>query len=132
MATYAMLLSGLALLAAAPAAQPPAGPVVLACRIPVRAASGSGAVTSADRIFRVGPGAFQEWDANQRKFGRNLCDAFPCSKTPDRMEGNVSSASASYTVGIMSNTGEGYWRAVGATGFAAKQGVCRVITEPKS
>jgi hypothetical protein len=126
MAMHVALLSGLALMAQA--ASP--APVVLSCSIPARLVAGSAPVAPTERIFRVGVGSFQEWDAAQRKFGGNLCGAFACRKSADRMEGNIGSASVTYTVGIVTGTSEGYWRAVGASGLAANKGPCRVITAP--
>jgi hypothetical protein len=120
-----MLLSGLALLFQSAGAAPGA-PVVLSCSFPV---AGASAAAPAARIFRVGPGSLQEWDAGLRQFGRNLCLPFACVRAAGRTEGSISSASVSYTVGV-SDSGEAYWRAQGATGFAAKQGVCRVINPP--
>ena len=125
---HAMFLSGLLLLAAVPAVP---APVVLTCSLPARAAPGEATATIPEqRTFRLAAGQFQEWDAGLKQFGPNLCRAFACVKAPDRTEGNISSASVTYTVGI-TPAGEGYWRALGATGFAAKQGVCRVVPEPK-
>lgn len=125
MAMNAVLLSGVALLAQAAGA---GSPVVLACNLPTPAAAGA----SADRIFRVAPGQFQEWDAARKTFGANHCLAFACAKTPDRTEGSISSASVSYTVGVVTGTGEGYWRATGASGLAANKGSCRIVADPSS
>jgi hypothetical protein len=128
MAMHVALLSGLALMAQA--AMP--APVVLSCSMPARLVAGAASAPPSERIFRVGAGSFQEWDAAQRKFGGNLCGAFTCRKTADRLEGNIGSASVTYTVGIVTGTSEGYWRAVGASGLAATKGACRVITAPAS
>jgi len=125
MAMNAALLSGLVVLAQAAGA---GSPVFLACNFPGPA----GAATPAERTFRVAPGSFQEWDAAKQAFGQNLCLAFACAKTADRTEGNISSASVSYTVGVVNGTGEGYWRAAGASGLAANHGSCRVIAAPAS
>lgn len=120
MAMHAALLSGLVVMAQA--AGPPS-PVFLACSMPANG-------VTAERIFRVAPGSFQEWDAAKQDFGKNFCEAFACSKTPERMEGSISSASVSYTVGIVNDTGEGYWRAAGASGLSANKGACRVVPAP--
>jgi hypothetical protein len=109
-----------------------AQPVILACNLPVQAVAGAAVVPPAERVFRVAPGSFQEWDARKQAFGENFCAAFACAKTPGRMEGNISSASVSYTVGVVSGTSEGYWRATGASGLAAKQGACRIVAAPPS
>lgn len=128
MLTYAPLLFGLAVMAQA--AAPP--PVTLSCSIPARAVAGAPPVPPVERIFRVGQGSFQEWDVATGKFGGNLCGAFACRKTPDRLEGTIGSASVTYTIGMIPGAKTGYWRAVGATGFAAKEGACRIITAPAS
>jgi hypothetical protein len=128
MLMYASLLSGLAVLAQA--AAPP--PVTLSCSLPARAMAGGPAAPPVERIFRVGQGSFQEWDVAAGKFGGNLCGTFTCRKTPDRVEGTIGSASVTYTIGMVTGTTSGYWRALGASGFAAKEGVCRIITAPAS
>ena len=129
MAMNVALISGLVVLAQSAELGPP---VILACNLPTPAVAGAPPAPSAERIFRVAPGSFQEWDAGKQAFGANFCAAFACAKTPGRMEGNISSASVSYTVGVVSGTGGGYWRAAGASGLSANQGVCRVIATPPS
>jgi hypothetical protein len=121
----AALVFGLAMLAQSTGAQAQA-PIILACKLPVAGAAGA----PPERLFRVAPGSFQEWDADQRKFGANLCAAYSCAKTADRSEGTIGSASVTYTVGVVHATGEGYWRAAGATGLATNQGACRIASAP--
>ena len=131
MAMRVALFCGLAVLAPSAAAHAQS-PVVLACQLPAASAAGAAAAAPAERLFRVAPGSFQEWDAAQRKFGTNLCAAYACAKTPDRTEGSIGSASVSYTVGILHATGEGYWRATGASGLATDHGPCRVAAAPEA
>jgi hypothetical protein len=123
----AALICGLVMLAQTTAAHAQA-PVVLACKLP--AAGAMAATAPAERFFRVAPGSFQEWDAARRKFGQNLCVAYACSKAADRTEGSISSASVTYTVGVIHATGEAYWRAAGASGLAADHGSCRIAAPP--
>ena len=125
----AALFCGLAMLAQSAAAHAQS-PVVLACKLP--AANVAGTPASAERIFRVAPGSFQEWDAAQRKFGANLCAAYTCAKTAERSEGSIGSASVTYTVGVVHATGEGYWRATGASGLATDHGSCRIAAAPQA
>ena len=123
----AALFCGLAILAQSAGAHAQS-PVVLACKLPV-AGAGAAAAPS-ERLFRVAPGTFQEWDAGQRKFGTNLCAAYTCAKTAERSEGSIGSASVTYTVGVVHATGEAYWRATGASGLATDHGPCRVVAAP--
>jgi hypothetical protein len=106
-------------------------PVVLACQLPAARAAGTPAAAPTERFFRVAPGTFQEWDAAQGRFGTNLCAAYTCAKMADRSEGTIGSASVTYTVGIVHATGEGYWRATGASDLATDHGSCRVATAPQ-
>lgn len=122
----AALFCGLAMLAQTAAAHAQA-PVVLACTLP----AAGGAAAPAERLFRVAPGSFQEWDAAQQKFGPNLCAAYACAKTAERSEGTIGSASVTYTVGVLHSTGEAYWRAAGATGLATDHGACRIASVPE-
>ena len=123
---HAALLSGLMILAQAAAG----APVVLACDIPSPPGRAIATAAPHERIFRVGPGSIQEWNDSSREFGPNLCAAFGCVKTADRSEGTISSASVAFTVGVVNSTGQGYWRAAGASGLAVTRGACRVITPP--
>jgi hypothetical protein len=124
--TRTAVFCGLAILAAATAARAQS-PLVLACKLPAAKAP----APPAERIFRVAPGSFQEWDPVQRRFGPNLCAAYACSKSAERLEGVIGSASVSYTVGVVPSTREAYWRVNGASGLAADHGPCRVTAEPK-
>lgn len=125
MRTRVALFFGMAMLAPSTGAHAQS-PVVLACRLPA-----AGAVAAPpERLFRVAPGSFQEWDAVQRKFGANLCAAYSCAKAADRLEGTIGSASVTYTVGVVHATGEAYWRAAGATGLATDHGPCRIVAAP--
>lgn len=129
LATLLSVLAVTAVMAAQPAAAAAPSPVILACNLPARTAPGVAPSTRADRIFRVGPGSLQEWDAARRQFGSNLCGAFACVRTANRSEGTISSASVSYTIGVAQ--GVGYWRVVGASTGGARSGSCRTVTEPK-
>ena len=124
-----LLISGLVVFAQAPVAP---SPVVVACRFPGQSIAGAPASAPTERVFRLAPGSFQEWDAATKKFGQNICLSYACAKTPDRTEGSISSASVSYTVGITNGTGDAYWRAQGASGLAANHGACRVVAQPTS
>ena len=126
----AALFCGLAMLAQSAVARAQS-PVVLACTLPA-ASTAASAAAPAERLFRVAPGSFQEWDPAQRRFGANLCAAYACAKTADRSEGSIGSASVTYTVGVVHATGEAYWRATGASGLAADHGPCRIATAPET
>lgn len=122
------LLSGLALMAqAAVAGDRP--PTTLACDLPSPSVSGAVAKPTR-RIFQVAPGLLREWNVGKQAFGVNLCTVFACLKAPDRSEGSITSASASYTVGIDHGTGQAYWRATGASGLTIPKGPCRVVPAP--
>lgn len=83
-----------------------------------------------DRIFRLAPDNFQEWKADEKRFGANLCRNFKCVRSAEKLEGTVQSSSVSYTIGIDRNTRAGYWRSQGATGFSESSGACRETTDP--
>ena len=127
MAMHLVFLSALAMMAVQPvaAAAVPA-PVVLACNLPTRPVAGAAATGSAERVFRIGPGSFQEWNAIRKEFGGNLCAAYSCVRTADRTEGKLSSASVVYTVGVAD--GRGYWSVIGASGSGPRSGSCRIVT----
>jgi hypothetical protein len=121
------LFCGLVVMAQAAGAAAPA-PVVVACTFPLEAASG-GPATPTVRTFRISAGSFQEWDADLKAFGGNLCQAYACVRAAGRMEGTIGSASVTYTVGIVSGGGA-YWRAAGATRLASDHGACRILPAP--
>ena len=128
MAMHLAFLSALAVMAVQPAAAAVLKPVVLGCNLPSRPGTGAPTTTSAERVFRIGPGSFQEWNTIRKEFGGNLCAAYTCVRTPDKTEGTVSSASVIYTVGVTG--GHGYWSVVGAAGGGPRSGACRILTAP--
>ena len=136
MVMLAPFISVLALLAAQPVAvaAPPTGAqparaVILACNLPTRSVAGAPATGSGERIFRIAPGSFQEWNSTRREFGGNLCGAYTCVRTANKTEGTLSSASVIYTVGITGN--RGYWSVVGASGGGPRTGACRILAVPR-
>ena len=91
MVMLAPFISVLALLAAQPVAvaAPPTGAqparaVILACNLPTRSVAGAPATGSGERIFRIAPGSFQEWNSTRREFGGNLCGAYTCVRTANK------------------------------------------------
>jgi hypothetical protein len=120
------------LVMAAQVAQTGAQPaVVLACNIPANPAKAAAAAAPpAERVFRIAPGSLQEWGAAQQRFGQNLCLAYACARSPTRVEGSISTATVSYTVGIDYSTHSGYWRAAGASGLKTTEGSCRIVPAP--
>ena len=123
---------GLALAAGAGDVQAQA-PVVLVCSMTLPAPPAPGSArseTREERVFRIGRGSFEEWQADERKYGPNLCEVFSCSANADRTEGVIAAASVSYTIGVDHATGAGYWRSIGASGRAETQGSCRQAPDP--
>lgn len=139
MVRFVARLAGLALIAGtaahaqgvsnAPARAKPT--VTLTCSfLQAPSAAGAGPRTK-QRVFRIGEGAFHEWDPLTKRFGPNLCSAFTCKGDRNRLEGSITSASASYTVGLDRATRQADWRAVGATGLAQSSGHCAVTRDPE-
>jgi len=107
-------------------------PRFLSCEIPAPAGI-SGTPTAAHdgpRIFRLAPQSFSEWSARDHEFGPNLCDAFACSADARRVEGTITAASVSYSIGLDQTTGGGYWRAKGASNLPRTEGSCSLISDP--
>ena len=129
---HSALLNALLFMAAQAAQTGGQPPVVLACDIPASPdpMKATGAAHHAERVFRIAPGSLQEWGPQEQKFGRNLCQAYTCTRSPTRTEGSLSSATVAYTVGIEYSTGAAYWRVVGASGLKTKGGACRVVPAP--
>jgi hypothetical protein len=120
------LATALALAAASGAAQAQAqGPWIVTCDVPAPYAATTDAAAG-PQIFRVGPGLFQAWSPTAKAFGNNLCDAYPCVRNPDRLEGAISSKTMSLTIAVDPQTGQASWRAAGASGLSRSNGVCTI------
>lgn len=107
-------------------------PRFLSCEIPTPMGIAGTATAAHDgpRIFRLAPGSFSEWSPQDHEFGQNLCDAFACSADAKRVEGTISAASVSYSIGLDQTTGRGYWRATGASNLPRTEGSCSLISDP--
>jgi hypothetical protein len=97
---------------------------ILTCNMP-RAGEDANA-QNAQRVFRIGRRLFQEWRPEEKQFGRNLCQAFSCIGSPDRLQGVLSSSTLSVTVTLDLTTHRATWRTVGASGLQATSGMCSV------
>jgi hypothetical protein len=117
----------LSLLLQASAPQPP-GAFVLKCDMTgTRAGWGNAEVW---RTFRLAPNSFQEWKADEGKFGPNLCSSYACSADKDRLQGTIGSATLIVTVELSADRRNATWSATGASGLARSSGVC--LIQPQS
>jgi hypothetical protein len=117
--TAAILAAGL--MQAADGAGHAAGRWIVSCDMP---APGGLQGTGAHRIFRLGPQLFQEWKADSRSFGSNLCLSFACTSDKGRLEGSISSSSLIMTIQLDPGAGVASWRTVGASGLSRTSGPC--------
>lgn len=81
------------------------------------------------RTFRLAPKVFQEWNADQKAFGPNLCLSFACRRDPARVEGRIESRTLIFTLALDPKTGAATWKTVGATGLQRTSGPCDVRVE---
>lgn len=89
-------------------------------------------VVRQERTFRLSASSFQEWSAEEKRFGINMCTVYSCEANADKTEGKVGSASVVYTIGVDRKTGRGYWSSVGASGNAQTKGDCRIASDPSA
>ena len=78
------------------------------------------------RTFRLGPNSFQEWKADEHKFGPNLCGAFACSADKNRLQGTIGSSTLVVTIELTPERRQGSWSASGASGLNRTSGPCLV------
>lgn len=81
------------------------------------------------RIFRLAPQLFAEWQPETRSWGHNLCASFPCRADAGRLEGQISSATVVLTIRLDRTTGAGSWSAQGASGLTRPSGACTAEPE---
>lgn len=91
---------------------------------------GQGQQGPATRVFRVAPGSLQEWQAEHKAFGPNLCLSFSCTGERGKLEGRIESASLIFTLALDPAAKTAAWRTVGASGLARTSGTCEVKPEP--
>lgn len=120
----AILLRSACLLAAFPLMAAAAQPAwVATCDV---SAPGQAQNPSAVRTFRVGAGLFQEWQADRKAFGPNLCLSFACRGDRGKLEGRIESASVIFTLQLDPTAKTAAWRTVGASGMSRTSGACTV------
>ncbi|MGH6965148.1 MAG: hypothetical protein ACREE0_11740 [Phenylobacterium sp.] len=123
MTPTAALALGL-LLQASAASTPSADAFVLKCDMTgTRAGWGNAEVW---RTFRLAPNSFQEWKADEGKFGPNLCSSYACSADKNRLQGTIGSATLIVTVELSSDRRKATWSATGASGLSRSNGVCLI------
>jgi hypothetical protein len=76
------------------------------------------------RVFRLGPGRLQEWKADQKAFGPNLCQLFRCRADRGRLEGAIESSSVIFTITYDPQSKQASWRTTGVSGGARTSGAC--------
>ena len=120
------MISALALALTLMAAGAPAahGPFILTCNMTAPDEDQAG--PNARRMFRMGPGLFQQWKPADQKFGPNMCNALRCRSDKDRLEGEISSSSLILTISLDLANGRAAWRTTGASGLRATSGACSV------
>ena len=104
---------------------------IVTCAMP-QPAGNTAAPASApasSRVFRLGPGLFQELQPDGKAFGPNLCMAFPCVREPGRLVGVISSSTLVLTVTLDPDAGAASWKTVGASGLARPSGDCALRSD---
>lgn len=120
-----MLAASFALASLLVAQAPASGGWILTCD---KAPTGPGAAAQT-RTFRLGPGRLQEWKADQKVFGPNLCQVFRCRADRGRLEGAIESASVIFTITYDPQTKRASWRTTGVSGGARTSGACAARPE---
>ena len=122
------MAAALAAASGAAAAAPAQAPWIVTCDVAAPSDATSDPAAG-QRIFRVGPGLFQAWKPADKAFGANLCEAYPCVRQADRLEGTISSATVSLTIAVNPQAGTASWRTAGASGLSRSNGSCSLEPE---
>src|SRR5688572_9777316 len=115
-----MLPASLLLALVLQTATPAPGAWILQCDVGSSEASAAPEV----RVFRLAPSLLQEWKAENREFGPNLCLAFKCRGDRDRLEGSIETATLIFTLTFDPQARRADWRTVGASGQRRTSGIC--------
>ena len=99
---------------------------ILTCDVGRQAAAGA---PTAVRVFRVAPSLIQEWKADRKAFGPNLCLSFRCTSDRGRLEGSIESRTLVFTLTFDPQARSASWRTVGASGNARTSGPCAARAE---